>query len=216
MVALAASLLLHGVAVALAPLRDAMTARLQSPAIVVNFEVPPKHEPVTPPAPAIAPAPKARPTARARPSAAPPPLAAPVPDVGSNAQGETPVPPATLPEPGLKFSFPLGPANGPAAAAGSAAGGGGDARTTEASLNHEIRPAYPEHARAEGVEGAVELLVSVAADGTVEDVRVLSGPSAELEAAAVAAMKRAHFTPATRGGAPVRSKLKYRYVFELQ
>ena len=43
------------------------------------------------------------------------------------------------------------------------------------SLLHRVEPEYPQAARQEQVQGAVVLEVHIAADGTVQDVQVVSG-----------------------------------------
>jgi periplasmic protein TonB len=62
---------------------------------------------------------------------------------------------------------------------------------------------YTAAARAEGIEGKLKLRVVVGADGTVVTVDVLSSVSPELDAAAVAAVKRWRFKPAMACGRPV-------------
>ncbi len=62
---------------------------------------------------------------------------------------------------------------------------------------------YTAAARAEGIEGKLKLRVVVAIDGSVVSVDVLSSVSPELDAAAVAAVKRWRFKPAMACGKPV-------------
>ena len=62
---------------------------------------------------------------------------------------------------------------------------------------------YTAAARAEGIEGKLKLRVVVGADGSVTTVEVLSSVSPELDAAAVAAVKRWRFKPAMACGKPV-------------
>lgn len=62
---------------------------------------------------------------------------------------------------------------------------------------------YTAAARAEGIEGKLKLRVVVGADGAVVSVEVLSSVSPELDAAAVAAVKRWRFKPAMACGKPV-------------
>lgn len=68
-------------------------------------------------------------------------------------------------------------------------------------------PKYPSSAMAKGWEGEVELLVDIGADGAPASV-VVSKTSGHpvLDDAAVAAVRRWRFDPATRGGAPVASR----------
>jgi periplasmic protein TonB len=62
---------------------------------------------------------------------------------------------------------------------------------------------YTAAARAEGIEGKLKLRVVVGADGSVVSVDVLSSVSPELDAAAIAAVKRWRFKPAMACGKPV-------------
>jgi protein TonB len=64
------------------------------------------------------------------------------------------------------------------------------------------RPGYPPDAKAEGVEGTVVVQFLVTAQGTVSDVRVVSGDS-RLSGAVVEAVKRWRFQPGTFQGRPV-------------
>lgn len=62
---------------------------------------------------------------------------------------------------------------------------------------------YTHAARAEGIEGKLKLRVTVAGDGSVANVEVLSSVSPELDAAAVAAVRQWRFKPAMACGKPV-------------
>jgi protein TonB len=66
----------------------------------------------------------------------------------------------------------------------------------------KVPPAYPEFARANGVEGTVLVQALVGKDGWVKDTRVVA-PIAELNDAAVECVKRWHFKPAMSKGQPV-------------
>ncbi|MEM1180632.1 MAG: TonB family protein, partial [Acidobacteriota bacterium] len=65
-------------------------------------------------------------------------------------------------------------------------------------------PVYPQSARASGAEGDVVLTLVVDADGSVESVDVTRGLSPALDAAALEAVRRWRFRPATQDGVPVR------------
>jgi protein TonB len=64
------------------------------------------------------------------------------------------------------------------------------------------RPGYPAAAKAEGVQGTVVVQFLVTAQGTVGEVRVVSGDS-RLSGAVVEAVKRWRFQPGTFQGRPV-------------
>ena len=62
---------------------------------------------------------------------------------------------------------------------------------------------YTAAARTEGIEGKLKLRITVAADGSVSDVQVLSSVEAAFDAAAVETVRQWRFTPAMRCGKPV-------------
>jgi len=62
---------------------------------------------------------------------------------------------------------------------------------------------YTAAARTEGIEGKLKLRLTVAADGSVSDVQVLSGVEPAFDAAAVETVRQWRFTPAMRCGKPV-------------
>jgi TonB family protein len=70
-------------------------------------------------------------------------------------------------------------------------------------LLSEVKPDYPEDARRRGVEGAVDLEIVVRRDGSVGDIKILKGLSADLNNRAVQAVRQWRFSPARRLGAPV-------------
>src|SRR5262245_30466892 len=76
--------------------------------------------------------------------------------------------------------------------------------------------AYPEAARRAGVGGTVSLEIVVAADGSVADVKVLRGVGFGLDEAAVAVARTFRFQPATDGGKPVSSTVRFDQRFTLR
>jgi TonB family protein len=70
---------------------------------------------------------------------------------------------------------------------------------------HKSEPIYPESARRANIQGVVALDVLIGADGTVVNVRAISGPD-ELTPAAVDAVKWWRFRPYVLNGQPVRVK----------
>jgi protein TonB len=74
---------------------------------------------------------------------------------------------------------------------------------------------YPKAAKKLGIEGQVVLLITVEADGRVSAARVVSGPGHGLNEAARDAVLRARFKPATKGGVPVATDLRYLYDFAI-
>lgn len=137
----------------------------------------------------------------------------------------TPSPQHAVPLPvtpsGTASLHPESPAPSTAASGngGPAAGPGeGGARLTPARfLGNASRPEYPEEARAQGVQGRVELKVRVGRDGQVKEVLLLrSSGSAVLDRAAQALLRRGPFAPATRGGDPIESWLRIAVPYSLQ
>jgi TonB family protein len=80
-------------------------------------------------------------------------------------------------------------------------GGHGDVTAPVATV--KVDPAYPEELREQGREGVVVLYAIIRADGSVDEVRVLRGVNARLDASARAALMKWHFQPGTKGGSAV-------------
>lgn len=80
-----------------------------------------------------------------------------------------------------------------------------------------IRPDYPRGARLRGEQGDVVLEVDVNEAGTVDDVRVVASSGfAELDAAAVAAVRKARFVPGRSGASAVASSVGLKLSFRLK
>lgn len=77
-----------------------------------------------------------------------------------------------------------------------------DAGVLKNKLIHKVSPEYPEAARKQRVEGVVELEVVVGKDGKVEDVKVVSGHLALVQAAQDA-VRQWRYDPLIAGGKPV-------------
>ena len=76
---------------------------------------------------------------------------------------------------------------------------------------------YPERARRQGVEGTVELLVTVAATGEITDAVVVSSLSRDCDRAATdLLLDMPHWEPASNFGIPVRGKKIVQVNFRLQ
>ena len=77
-------------------------------------------------------------------------------------------------------------------------------------------PDYPRRARRAGLEGSVDCLLVVEADGRVSSVRVVrSSGHAILDAAAVEALHRWVFQPGLSAGLPGRREVEHRVTFQL-
>ncbi len=71
-----------------------------------------------------------------------------------------------------------------------------------ARLEKRVPPTYPAQARSAGLEGEVSLIATIGEDGSVKNVRAIRGNQV-LAKAAVTAVKRWHYRPATLNGNPV-------------
>src|SRR5262245_56655128 len=72
---------------------------------------------------------------------------------------------------------------------------------------------YPQAALEERKHGDVTLAVTVDVDGHVSSVEVLSSGGAALDEAAIVAARQWTFTPATRNGVPVASRIRIPFHF---
>ncbi len=81
----------------------------------------------------------------------------------------------------------------------------------------DIRPRYPRSARLQGKEGRVVVWAVIDATGHSErlEVRESSGQPT-LDEAALDAVNRAHFRPATRDGVPVAGEIRLPFEFRLK
>ena len=75
-------------------------------------------------------------------------------------------------------------------------------------------PAYPSIAKAAGVQGTVILQAMISKNGTIEDLRVISGP-AMLQQAAVDAVKTWRYRPYLLNGEPVEVETTVNVVFTM-
>jgi TonB family protein len=82
----------------------------------------------------------------------------------------------------------------------------GEGPLVPAKLTRSVNPVYPAEAMRSFITGNVKAEVVVEPTGHVGEVKVVSGPT-QLKAAAVEALKQYEFTPATRGGKAVASKV---------
>lgn len=77
-------------------------------------------------------------------------------------------------------------------------------------------PEYPLGARRARREGVVVVEVAIRADGTCGEVRVVEdAPDPSFREAVLSAVRQWKFQPATRGGRPVESVQRFRFVFRI-
>ena len=84
----------------------------------------------------------------------------------------------------------------------------------EAGLIHRVEPEYPEEARLGGIQGPVVLEVHIRPDGTVEQLKVVSG-SPVLADAAMTAVKQWRFKPRQVNGQPAEMQTTVTLNFRL-
>jgi len=85
---------------------------------------------------------------------------------------------------------------------------------TPAELIRKVDPVYPPQARMERISGSVELQITIAQDGSVGNVKQISGDRL-LAAAAVNAVRKWRYVPVRLDGKPVQSDKKVTIVFKL-
>lgn len=126
-------------------------------------------------------------------------------------------------------AFPLGVGPSPAAPAvsvphepGNAAPAGKDevlkvgGEVKEPVVKNRDAPAYPEEARKNKVQGSVILSVVVDGKGNVAKVETVESPDPMLAEAAIEAVKKWTYEPATLKGKPVKVQMKVTVTFKLQ
>jgi TonB family protein len=162
-----------------------------------------------------------------------PPVVAPVATVAASQIDH----PGVIDEPAPKESESRGPGTGGGVGSGTGTGlgkgdgsgigdgsgggiGGGPYRPGSGvmppRLLREVKAAYTEDARRRNLEGAVVLEIVVRRDGTVSDVKVISGLGSGLNERAVAAVRQWRFAPATRLGQPVDVIVEVEVEFKLR
>ncbi len=77
-----------------------------------------------------------------------------------------------------------------------------DGNMMERQLVTRVRPIYPSQAQSDRIQGDVVFAVRVAADGTVQEVNLVSGPP-QLVGAAIAAVKQWKYRPVISSGHPI-------------
>jgi TonB family protein len=80
-----------------------------------------------------------------------------------------------------------------------------------------VEAGFPEEAKVQQIrEASVTLLITIAADGSVEAVTPSGTPAGYgFDELALSAAKRFVFEPAKKGGVPMRARIQYRYDFQL-
>jgi TonB family protein len=85
----------------------------------------------------------------------------------------------------------------------------------EAKLIRRVTPDYPSAARRDGIEGSVDLDVTVSAQGTVKEVSVAHAEPADVfDKAALAAVRKWKYDPRFVDGLPAEAQLKVHLDFK--
>ena len=79
-----------------------------------------------------------------------------------------------------------------------------------------VEAPYPEEAKAEGIEGAVVLIISLTDEGLVEEAEVTAPAGHGFDEAALEAVKAMTFTPAQTAAGPVGVVFEFAYSFTLE
>ena len=162
-----------------------------------------------------------------------PPVVAPVATVAANKIDH----PGVIDEPAPKQSESRGPGAGGGVGSGTGTGlgkgdgsgigegsgggmGGGPYRPGSGVMPprilREVKAAYTEDARLRNLEGEVVLEIVVRRDGSVSDVKLISGLPSGLNERAIAAVRQWRFAPATRLGQPVDVIVEVAVEFKLR
>ncbi len=82
-------------------------------------------------------------------------------------------------------------------------------------LEEFVEATYPPEAQEAGLEASVELQITIAVDGSVTDASVVEPQGHGFDEAALEAVRRFRFRPATVDGTPTPVRIRYRYEFTL-
>jgi protein TonB len=82
-------------------------------------------------------------------------------------------------------------------------------------VTHSSDPEYPIKARKSGKEGTAVLSLVVGSNGLPRDVKVGRSLSPDLDEAAIEAVKKWEFAPATKDGKPVASRINVEVSFRV-
>lgn len=80
----------------------------------------------------------------------------------------------------------------------------------------KVEPKYPEAASKAGKEGQVILQATIDEKGIPRDIKAITNVGFGFEAAAIAALKKTTFRPATKGGNPINLQVEIPYAFTLK
>ena len=92
-----------------------------------------------------------------------------------------------------------------------------ESQTVLPTYKIKVKPKYPENAKKAGKEGTVLLQATIDENGIPKDIVALTNLGFGFEAAAIEALKKATFRPATKAGKPITlEKVQIPYEFKLE
>jgi TonB family protein len=77
------------------------------------------------------------------------------------------------------------------------------AKVAQTHLEKQVPPRYPARAKADIIQGTVEMKVLIGTDGSVTDIQVVHSPRNDLSESAVAAVKQWKYKPFTIKGVAI-------------
>jgi TonB family protein len=87
---------------------------------------------------------------------------------------------------------------------------------TMPELKQFVEAIYPPEAKAQGLEGTVELEIVIGPDGLVREAKVVTPAGHGFDEAALEAARKFTFVPATRDGQPIPARIRHNYLFEIR
>jgi len=81
-------------------------------------------------------------------------------------------------------------------------------------LTYRVEPVYPPEAKQNGIEGTVKIHVTVDADGSVKNIKLVSGPPL-LALSALDAAQYWRYMPALLNGQPIETEQDLEITFRL-
>jgi protein TonB len=83
-------------------------------------------------------------------------------------------------------------------------------------IKNEFRIPYPPEAKQKGIQGAVVMDILIDHQGNVREAKLIDGPGAGLNEAALEAVRNFKFSPAMMQDKPVAVRIRYAYRFVLE
>lgn len=87
---------------------------------------------------------------------------------------------------------------------------------TEPRVKYIVKPTYPKNAKRAEKEGTVYLKATITIEGTAKDITAETDIGFGFVEAAIAALKRYKFEPATEDGKPIESTIRIPFEFKLE